>query len=480
MSGQAHGFGRVLVLTAIVALALPGSAPAASAGKTHTGRTQAGGTELWLSRYDGPARGRDDVASEIAVNSTGTRVFVSGWSVDRTNYLEFATAAYNGAGDQLWVTRLDQYYSQPFGLALSPDGMRVFVTGVVNYPTGNYATVAYDAVTGAQLWYVEYGLLDKADIARAIGVSPDGSRVFVTGEGGSTNPLGDYTTIAYDAATGDQLWLATYDGPDDLGGGAVDLHMAPDGSRLYVTGTVCTQETGEDYGTVTYDATTGTQIWDAIYAGPRVTHCPWDIGDRPESLALSRDGTSIYVTGTSPGVNVAGDIATVAYDAATGTQRWVKRYAVKNSNIGASGGDVGVSPNGKRVFVTGSIPTPTFDTDYVTICYSSVTGKMLWLASYDGPASDVDHARAIGAGADGTEVFVTGWSTGLDATWDYATLAYDASTGAQLWEQRYAGTGSGFDQAWALTVGPYGVVYVTGGAYDPDRGGGYVTIAYSP
>jgi hypothetical protein len=50
---------------------------------------------------------------------------------------------------------------------------------------------------------------------------------------------------------------------------------------------------------------------------------------------------------------------------------------------------------------------------------------------------------ALGVSPDGTTVFVSGTSIGRDGSFDYATVAYDASTGHGLWLARYNGPGSG-------------------------------------
>ena len=42
-------------------------------------------------------------------------------------------------------------------------------------------------------------------------------------------------------------------------------------------------------------------------------------------MAVSPDGQTVFVTGYS-GSSTGDDYATVAYNAATGTPRWVKRY----------------------------------------------------------------------------------------------------------------------------------------------------------
>ena len=61
---------------------------------------------------------------------------------------------------------------------------------------------------GEQLWVRRYnGPANRADVAHAIGVSPDGSKVVVTGESGPGLIHPDYATVAYDASTGTGLWV---------------------------------------------------------------------------------------------------------------------------------------------------------------------------------------------------------------------------------------------------------------------------------
>src|SRR5439155_25612376 len=102
-------------------------------------------------------------------------------------------------------------------LEIAPDGSRIYVTGRTDGALGaQYATVAYDAMTGAQLWVTTYqGLGGTWSFPRAVTVSPDGARVFVTGVSASLTNAYDYVTAAYDSASGAQLWTATYDGPYD-------------------------------------------------------------------------------------------------------------------------------------------------------------------------------------------------------------------------------------------------------------------------
>ena len=115
----------------------------------------------------------------------------------------------------------------------------MFVTGSSYAGSYNYTTLAYDAATGARLWIRTYDPAFRTDVVSDLAVAPDGSTVFVTGGSIGVAPRYsvDYTTIAYDAATGTQRWLTRYDGPVRGDDGASAIGIAPDGSRLYVTGT---------------------------------------------------------------------------------------------------------------------------------------------------------------------------------------------------------------------------------------------------
>jgi WD40 repeat protein len=209
-----------------------------------------------------------------------------------------------------WVT---QYSGGDNATAssVSPDGSTVFVTGGNGgrrTDGGDYATVAYDTATGAQLWVRRFdGLGHRDDYSNAVDVSPDGSTVFVTGMG-SEESASYVATIAYDAATGSKLWVAWHDGPDSQGEGRA-LVVSPDGSEVFVTGHGSTAESDIDWITVGYDAATGAELWMDRYDGPG----GWR--DSVSSLGISPDGSTLFVTGSSMWLGSYDQAyVTIAYD----------------------------------------------------------------------------------------------------------------------------------------------------------------------
>jgi hypothetical protein len=293
----------------------------------------------------------------------------------------------------------------------------VFVTGHTTGPshTDDYGTVAYRATTGHQLWAKGYdGTGSGEDFAADVGVSPDGSTVFVSGVSFGTTGTNDFATLAYDAATGGRRWVKRYDGPGGGSDSAQALGVSPDGSTVFVSGVSFGSTGTYDYATLAYDAATGGRRWVKRYDGPN------DGDDAARDLGVNPDGSTVFVTGSSTGSGRY-DAATVAYDMVTGARRWVSRIR------SASAVALAITADGSQLTVTGYSVDPDSDlSDYATVAYESSTGGRLWASVYDGPASLRDYAVAVAASPDGSAVFVTGTSEGSTTQSDLATVAYGA------------------------------------------------------
>jgi hypothetical protein len=434
--------------------------------------------QLWAKRYNGPSG--DDAAHDLAVSSDGSTVFVTGYSRGSTSGADYATVAYaTFTGARLWSRRFNG--SENTGdvgraLRVSPDSSTVYVTGRSHgLTTGDdYATVAYDVPTGKQLWASSYtGPKAGDDEATSLGVSPDGATVFVTGHSHGASSGADYATVAYDASTGTQLWVSRYNGPANADDAGLALGVSPDGSSVYVTGRSPSSEGGIDYATVGYDATSGAQRWATRYNGPA------NGDDVALSLGVSADGGSVFVTGDSAGLGRGADYATAAYDSSTGAERWVSRYNGP-ANTGDVAQSLGSSPDSSTVFVTGDSQGSGSADDYATVAYEASNGAQVWARRYNGPANHDDVARAISLSPDGATAFVTGHSRGSASGEDYATVAYRSSTGARLWVSRYNGLANGNDSATGLGVSPDGsTVFAAGRSMGATTGNDYATVAIS-
>ena len=447
---------RLAIIATVVAVAmvsLPGSAFAAPGGR------------VWLKRLSGRT-GTSADAADVAVSPDGSMVFATGFDSSAPFNIDYATVAYDSAtGATMWRSYYDgHYHRQDSAVAVvaSPDGSLVFVTGRSQGSSTHedFATVAYDASTGAQRWVTRFkGPYD--DIPFDIGVSPDGSKVFVAGRSDTFQSIPDYRTVAYDASTGAQVWTKRHGTPGNFDA-ANALGINPDGSTVYVTG-----RNGSVATTIAYDSATGAQRWLMSYAAPA------HMSDAATAIAVSADGSEVLVAVDSVDAQNTDDFVTVAYAASTGGQIWSKHYGDATGLFLPAA--LGVSSS--AVFVTG-YGTLGSGVSYTTVAYDIVTGARLWVSRYSAP-ENYNLPNALAVSPDGSQVFVTGRSDETDGYPDYATVAYDAVTGAKAWVQRYDGPGHFYDIALAVAVNPDGsALYVTGGSAGANAYDQFATLAY--
>lgn len=457
------------LLSIIALLGIPSSAAATPPGAMLPGE------EDWIARYDStlPTYSDNDIAVGIA--SSPAQVFVTGDSNGGTSGTDFATVAYSSVtGLQQWVSRFNDPingFDHARAIAVSPDGSLVFVTGDVPSAAtrSDYQTVAYNAATGAQVWATTYTRYDYEDGATSIVASPDGSKVFATGWSRSAASGVDFATVAYNAVTGEQLWVERYDGPGHGGDFGRAITVAPDSSAVFVTGeswggNVAVAGTGNDYATVALDASTGDRLWVQRQSGPGRSE------DFPTAIEISPTGNRVFITGHA--YAKSNDYVTVGYNTEDGARLWSMRYhGAKSGFDGATA--VGVSSDGATVVVTGnSYGSEIHRQDVATVAYASGTGVLQWVRRYDGPTTgypDDDLGADLAINPVSNRVYVTGSTDSFDQ--DFATFAYAMNDGATVWSTRFDGAESGIDIGTAVAAAPDGSrVFVTGFTW-----GGYTT-----
>jgi DNA-binding beta-propeller fold protein YncE len=444
-----------------------------------TGRAGAlvpGGTRLWAARYH--AQNRTAQATSVAASPDGATVYVTGITAETSGTRarpRYDTAAYDAAtGTTLWVARFTAFHGSSFffhpagapAIAVSPDGSTVFVDGFTAGPKNDSGlTLAYDAATGAQLWLAKSPFQAGASV---MAVSPDGSKVFVVGRLGFLAER-RYVTVAYDAATGAQLWVADHNFHHCCTSATTSIAVTPDGSRVFVTGTA---------GTIALDSANGAQVWALLYRHRSHRR----VGG---AMAVSPDGSTVFVTFGFPVGSVTGPNTVVhvtkAYSAATGEQLWAARYSGLGESFPAS---IAVSPDGSRVFVlattgTGASRSPF---DVATLAYTAATGAQLWARRFERQPGQVNFAAFVpdlALSPDGSKVFITSLRVRRGSPDEYATFAYDAATGATVWSARYHGPAKGDSDPASIAVSPDGSkVYVTGSSQTTTGASDYATVAY--
>jgi outer membrane protein assembly factor BamB len=459
--------GILAVAAPVTAAAASGARAAHRAAASQRSTTVPGGTQVWLQRFGGTHLSA--TASSVAASPDKAVVYVTGITAKTTIGLRNeVTVAYNAVtGKQLWLERFQGTQRHPRGgdgvpsITVSPDGATVYVAGdLARAGFNDYLVIAYDAATGAQLWLTTP--LTDSSVAqfRAVAVSPDSKTVYITGRrdffGGHASK--SYDTLALNAATGATVWNTNTVFPAHVFHTLTSVAVSPDGSTVFIAGSS---------GTVAYDAGTGAQLWlDAfkqVYGRSRV------------SLAVSPDSATVYVTSGSnaPGSTVP-HYWTAALDATTGAQQWQATYHGPDAHAASTG--IALSPDGSAVYVTGSAAQASGLNEYATIGYDAATGHQLWQATFS-TANVADNAAGLAVSADGSTVYVTGTSiANFDTPADYATVAYRATSGAQLWSARYTVTGDQNNAAAIAVSGGNAVVTGTSGPFGGQSQ--FATVAY--
>lgn len=431
----------------------------------------------WIQRYNG-LLDSTDVAVDITVDSAGNS-YVTGYSRILGLLTNIVTIRYDSDGTERWSAAYGGLlWDEGAAIILDNTQQFVYVTGfttnLLPLTFADYVIIKYDALTGNQIWVRTYnnGLLGD-DRATSIAVDGQNNPV-ITGYSEDLILLSnyDYATIKYDQ-NGIQQWVRRYNGSgnneDRANAIAVD-----NSNNVFVTGYTRNGLLGGnyDYATIKYNSA-GTQQWVSIYNGPGGNNI-----DKSYAIVVDNSG-EIIVTGESQSSSSPNseDYATVKYNT-NGNQQWVSRY-----NGPGNGEDKSyaiVVDNSDNVIVTGESVGSGTDIDYATVKYDSAGVQQWPAARYNGPGNNEDKSYAIVVD-NSDNIYVTGSSrSGSSAgTEDYATVKYNSS-GTQQWAARYDGTGNNEDKSYAIVVDNSDNVYVTGSSRNGPLLGSedYLTIKY--
>lgn len=394
----------------------------------------------------------------------------------------FSGCTLDGADDkcEAWFTVYDDEEAaelaseSPADVATAPDGSAIYSAVRVTVGSGfdgksQWAILAYDN-EGQRKWLGRWGDPATHSFPTSIAVSPDGDLVFVSGSWKADQIAGDghLTTIAFDSSDGSIVWSANYDGPGGGTDNARELVVSPDGGTLYIAGISAGLDNSDlDYAAIAYDARTGEELWVTRWDGVGKNHT-----DTPFAIDVSSSGDMLYLTGWSYGEgefnNDYGTIAITTGGEDTGKIAWTARYdgvGVRAPDLAAA---LTIAPDDKTIFVTGMSDDveeggPPFDVNYgyATVAYDAMTGRQLWESRKQWPDTTFNSPNAMAIDPAGTRLVVTG-QVGIRQL-DYGTVAYDPRSGEELWSDRYGFQDYDLELAKDIAVDPRGdTVYVTG------------------
>ena len=322
------------------------------------------GDTAWTRRYCAPSNPGEDIPYALTVRGNCLYVTGQSWTSNSPERYDYATLKYDTSGNLLWDRRYhggagSSSYEAARAIAVDRQG-NVYVTGFSNHDpisAYDYVTVKYDA-SGNQQWVARYnGPLDMEDEACALALDSSGNYLYVTGY--SYNPSADYLTVKYNTATGETVWTRRHNGSADANDFATAIAADPAGG-VYVTGYSHDSIGGYNYTTLKYSAQ-GIREWIDVYDGPAGNT------DQAWAVAVDADGNA-YVTGESYDALLYGDFATIKYDR-YGSREWVARY---NGQVNRRDKAVSVTvDNRDHAYVTGFSFNPQYNEDYLTIKYDA-------------------------------------------------------------------------------------------------------------
>lgn len=378
-----------------------------------------GGQPLWTASVTGPDA--TDVAGGVAVDPARDAVYVTGEIDDRSGSGYYGLlVAYTDDGQERW-RRGDLRVGRD--VAVTSDGTVLQFLGARNAEDDGIGVRAYTA-RGRSVWSSEYrptGQVEPVGMAfdDVHGVVYAVVQTYATGTGGPSA----YTTVAFDLADGDLLWVRDFPGQDPL---TVATAVATDPARgvVYVTGFE-EEARGWAATTVAYDGD-GEQLW-VVREDRAVFGRPDDIGVDPA------DGT-VYVAGSS-GEYLSGPdaLVTVAYGP-DGSLRWVR--SLPSGREYASNSALAIDPSSGGVVVvsvrdSSAIPP---EPPAVVVREYGPEGSERWRRQRDEQASRFGHGVVVDPATGRVHV-----ATQNDATTTVSLLSL-SSAGRPEGRTRYVGT----------------------------------------
>jgi predicted outer membrane repeat protein len=279
-----------------------------------------------------------------------------------------------------------------YGVAVSPDGQNVYVTGYfAKAVTAFKRNPATGALTAIQTFTNTF--LNSLNGARLITVSPDGKNVYVVSTIGGGNPGGGaFVALSRDTTTGLLSNREEITSGAEAGlGGAYGVVISSDGRFVYTTGNsanaVVVWSRDVNYGFVSH-----TQTITSTATG--------DLGGA-RGLALSPDGTNLYVTAYSSGNASTGNLVVYKRNPVDGKLTHVQTKTecdlIPNCLFGGNyldglGGafQVVVSPDGQFVYAIG-----TYDGAVVVFRRNGLDGSLTRIWTYKQGVGGIDGLTGV-------------------------------------------------------------------------------------
>ncbi|MBI5021058.1 MAG: SBBP repeat-containing protein [Ignavibacteriales bacterium] len=424
------------------------------------------GAVKWIARYNGPANSIDDPSS-LDIDSEGN-VVVTGLTFSPQTGYDIATIKYDSSGVQLW-SRI--YNGDDNGNDFASD-IQIDVEGNIYIAaTSSQLTSMDDIVTiryspvGYYDWLSRYNsLYNMNDKATSLLLESNGKYIYTSGVSFGLDKYQDIIIIKSTfSGASDQLWPRRENGPGVSYDNVKMLKITPQ-NDVAIVGRSLTSGGTDGYFLCSYKQT-GDQNWNVIQQN--LSGGDINISD----MSFDQSGR-LNLAGTNYNRYSPSDITVLQHNS-DGILSWQQQVIGGFENSYEFGSSITVDANSNVIVAGYSSGTTSYD--YVTLKFDS-TGNLLWKNIYDGESNKDDLAYDVAVDKIG-DIYVTGLSTGSSTRSDYATVKY-SSEGEQKWAIRWNGEINGEDRPVAIAVDEESNIYVCGFSTGSDTSYDIVVAKY--
>jgi DNA-binding beta-propeller fold protein YncE len=341
--------------------------------------------------------GQETTSQGIFFKPDGTKMYVVGNTGDFVNEYDLSTAWDVTTSSYLQRFRVRAQDGNPQSLFFKPDGTKMYVMGY-NLKTvfGYTLSTAWDVSTA--VWVTpttEYFSVAAQELApEGLFFKPDGTKMYVIGSTGDNVNEYDLST-AWDIATSSYLRNFSLAAQEASPAG---IFFKPDGTKMYVIGTVGDDVNEYDLGTA-WDVSTLSYLRNFSVAAQELA---------PTGIFFKPDGTKMYVMGAVGDDVNEYDLGT-AWDITTAS--YLQNFSIVAQDSQPSG--IFFKPDGTKMYVIGYAGDAVYEYDLST-AWDITTAS--YLQNFSVVAQD-DVSTGIFFKPDGTKMYVVG--TGGDAVYSY-------------------------------------------------------------
>jgi sugar lactone lactonase YvrE len=267
----------------------------------------------------------------------GNKMYVIGSVGDDVNEYDLSTAWNVATASYVQNVSIAAQEITPRGLAFKPDGTKMYVVGLTGDDVNEYdLSTAWNVATATYLQNVSVAAQELS--LTGIQFKPDGTKMYIIGSTG--DDVNEYDlSSAWNVATASvSVPVQNYFSVQAQETVPTGLHFKPDGTKMYVVGTI-----GDDVNE--YDLSTAWNVATASYV-QNVSIAAQETG--PQAIFFKPDGTKMYVMGSS-GDDINEYNLGTAWNVATATFVQIFSVAGQESNSNA----LFFRDDGTKMFVLG-------------------------------------------------------------------------------------------------------------------------------